>query len=116
MSESDEWETWDSEGWLDIGSDHWVKFTSWHPDRELNPHLAQYPDVPKWGLIMRHRKPDGGKCMGGVTFDGEVQRALVPESARWQVISLEPETLEIAPSLLCHCGDHGFIRNGRWVV
>ena len=112
---SDDWESWDAEGWNDLGDDHWLKFTTWSPDRTINPHYAHLPDVEKWGLIMRHRKPDGGKCMGGVTFDGPVQAELTPEAARWQVVSLDVATLEISPSLLCHCGDHGFIRAGRWV-
>lgn len=112
MSTEDRWET---EGWTDLGHDHSYKFTSWNPDRELNPQFADLPDVPKFGLIVRHLTADGQNCMGGVTFDGEVQRRLVPEQARWQVVSLEPATLEISPSLLCHCGDHGYIRGGRWV-
>lgn len=33
----------------------------------------------------------------------------------WQVEDWNPETFTVSPSLLCrHCGDHGFIRNGRW--
>jgi hypothetical protein len=37
---------------------------------------------------------------------------LFPEQARWQVLCMEPLTL--SPSLLCHCGDHGYIQGGRW--
>ena len=25
------------------------------------------------------------------------------------------DPLTVAPSLLCACGDHGFIRDGKWV-
>jgi hypothetical protein len=103
-----------TDGWIDIGHEHQVRFNCWKPDRELNPKFAHLPDVEKWGLTVRHKTPVGGECLGGVTFDGEVQRQLTPEAARWQVFSLEPETLHIEPSLLCHCGDHGFIRGGRW--
>jgi len=119
------WVRRENEGdWLDVGDDHFVKFTTWSPDRELNPQYAEYPDVEKWGLIIDHPHKNpavgpvfpGRRCRGAVTFDGPVQQALVDGRARWQVISLEPETLEIAPSVLCMCGDHGFIRNGRWVA
>lgn len=37
----------------------------------------------------------------------------VPPDGKWQLESLEPLTL--SPSLLCLCGRHGFIRQGRWV-
>ena len=30
-----------------------------------------------------------------------------------ELISTDP--LTISPSLLCRCGDHGFIREGRWI-
>jgi hypothetical protein len=55
-------------------------------------------------------------------------RAVMPARALWQVQTWEP--LTISPSLLCkmprfgpdnkaipgtECGDHGFIRGGRWV-
>lgn len=37
-----------------------------------------------------------------------------PDSPRWTVESTEPLTL--SPSLLCRgCGNHGWIREGRWV-
>ena len=65
------------------------------------------------GIIDHHLKPDGKPCGGGaVLFD-------VPANAyasvdKWTLVSEEPFHLE--PSLLCRlCGDHGFIREGRWV-
>ena len=101
---------------FDLGHDHWARFTAWCPDRELNPQYTDLPDVDKWGLIIEH--PDaqspGERCVSALTFDGEVQRKLSHVSDRWQVHSLEPETLHVEPSVLCFCGDHGFIRNGRW--
>jgi hypothetical protein len=106
---------------LDLGSGHWLEYTSWAPDRELNPHLAQYPDVGKWGAIVGHPlRPDDelcagrGECHAAITFDGEVQRQLSGSEAVWQVQSWDP--LTVSPSLLCHCGDHGFIQNGAWVT
>lgn len=104
----------------DLGAGHWLEYTAWAPDRELNPRYAHLPDEPRWGAIVGHPLRDGdtqcrwrGECVGGVTFDGEVQRQLEPAAHLWQVSSWEPLTL--SPSLLCHCGDHGFIQQGRWV-
>lgn len=71
------------------------------------------------GLIEHHPKPGAdapGLYCGGyiawVAADG-----ITPKH---QLISGGPgdeEHLTISPSLLCRtCGNHGFIRDGRWVV
>lgn len=100
---------------VDIGHDHAIEYSGWAPDRALNPQYAGVPDVEKYGLIDYHNRADNGKpCSGYVTFDGDVQRQVDPTSPKWTVESWEPLTL--SPSLLCRaCGDHGFIRGGKWV-
>jgi hypothetical protein len=100
---------------LDLGHGHTASFTCWAPDRELNPQFAGLPDVDPWGVIVDHSRPDGTPCIGGAaTFDGPVVRQTDPNRQLWTVESLDP--LTISPSLLCgSCGDHGFIRDGRWV-
>jgi|SRR6185369_994852 len=107
--------------WTDIGYSHEIQFTSWSPDRDLNPQYAGVPDIEKYGLLVRHpHKVTGKPCMGGIKFDTPEVRALdavaPPGSfvgAVWQVVSFDP--IHVEPSLLCSCGDHGFIRGGRWV-
>lgn len=62
-------------------------------------------------VVVRHPKKDGspGTCGHIASWDGHM-----PPSHTWTLVSLEP--LHIEPSLLCGvCGDHGFIRNGKWV-
>lgn len=88
---------------LDLGDDHTLQFTTWYSD----------PAKAIGGAIMTHRKPDGSWCQGSITFDVPVSREKRPEGPHWTVQSMEPLTL--SPSLVCHCGDHGFIRDGRWV-
>ncbi|MGE5827236.1 MAG: DUF6527 family protein [Micromonosporaceae bacterium] len=106
----------------DLGDGHTLRFVAWAPDRALNPQYDGIPDVERWGAIIAH--PAGptpivpshlasGQCEGMVTFDGEVQRQLSADRPRWTVESWEPLTL--SPSVLCACGDHGFVRDGRWV-
>lgn len=63
------------------------------------------------GLIESHRTPESRECSGTVTFD--VPEATGLKGPRWTVESWEPLTL--SPSILCSCGNHGFIRDGRWV-
>jgi hypothetical protein len=107
---------------IDLGSDHWLRWIEWEPDPELNP---QYADLPErgpgehHGCIVRHRPgpvtPNQGRewCEGGITFD-------TPRAHRggfdplWQVHSWDP--LTVSPSLLCECGDHGYIRDGLWFI
>ena len=99
---------------LDLGHDHTLMFTHWAPDRALNPQYDGLPDVPRIGATVCHLKPDGSPCASGIHFDSEVARRVFPGQTGWTVESWEP--LTVSPSLLClRCGDHGFIREGKWV-
>ncbi len=58
-----------------------------------------------------HENPQGNLCGGWVPFNVQ-SKYTTPNSAKWEVRSLDP--LHLEPSLLCNCGNHGFIRAGRW--
>lgn len=103
----------DNEGWIDLGDGHAYRFSMWAPDRALNPQYEGIPDVERYAATIRHNTPAGTPCMGGITFDSDVARRIEPGKPMWTVQSWDP--LTIAPSLLCSCGDHGFIRDGRWI-
>lgn len=97
---------------LTLGDDHFAEFYGWYPDRNLNPQYAAFPDADRIGVIYYHKRPDNGKwCSGAIMFS----TAPAPLTGlRWTLESLDP--LTVSPSLLCQrCGDHGFIRNGKWV-
>lgn len=98
---------------IDFGNGHKGVFLRWAPDRELNPHTAHLPDVDRYAMVITHTSPAGNECAGQVTFAGDVQRQVSPNSVTWDVQSWDP--LTISPSVLCSCGDHGFIREGRWI-
>jgi hypothetical protein len=87
----------------------------WNPDLELNPSAAKYRDsLPlRCSGIVSHKSPQGVICSGVITFDSEITREVF-NGPFWQVESWDPLTL--SPSLLCKCGDHGFIKQGRWVA
>jgi hypothetical protein len=93
---------------LDLGHDHSLQFAAFAPGAD-----SGLPEVERYGAHVYHRTPEGRDCVGFIVFDG-----LPPEIATggptWTVESWEP--LTVSPSLLCSCGDHGFIRNGRWVA
>jgi len=98
---------------LDLGDGHTFQWASWTPDRRLNPDLADVADIDPCGGIVVHVAPDGSECRGFVHFDVPGIELLAQGRPVWQVESLDP--LTISPSVLCGaCGDHGFIRSGRW--
>lgn len=70
------------------------------------------------GLVETHpaSMQPSGRCSGSVRFDTPAAHAAYTTPGPfWQVVSLDPLTL--SPSLLCHaCGNHGFIRDGKWQV
>jgi hypothetical protein len=101
---------------IDIGHGHTAHPVGWHSDRDLNPQHEGISDVDLWGIDIEHPFPEGAKCFGhgAVTFDGPTQRLIAPAVAKWTLNSDDP--LDLSPSVLCRlCGDHGFIRQGRWV-
>ena len=112
--DQEEWDNYD----LDLGHNHRLRYFQWDPDLELNPqyeHIREHLSVLKAGASVNHLKSDGSLCRGAVHFDLPVLQGVFAKGAKWQVLSWEPLTL--APSLLCGaCGDHGFIREGKWVV
>jgi hypothetical protein len=100
---------------IDLGQDHAIEIAVWDPDLDLNPEYWGIADqLPaKTSAIVSHKLPGGESCEGAITFDVPLARAHF-SGPFWTVESWEPLTL--SPSLLCHFGDHGFIRDGRWVV
>jgi hypothetical protein len=87
--------------WTDIGDNHEIQFVS-------------YKDDSQAGLNIRHKNEEGNPCVGFITFTGSSwAKDFNGKIQEWQVQSFEP--LTCSPSILCKvCGDHGFIRNGRW--
>ncbi len=71
------------------------------------------------GLIEHHPKP--GDDAPGIYCGGYIAWAATDSiMPKHQLVSGGPgdeEHLTISPSLLCRtCGNHGFIRDGRWVA
>ncbi len=98
-----------------LGCEHFLRYTSWSPDRDLNPKYIGTPDVDPIGAIIRHPGLRGEECEGSILFASEVARKVFKEKYNfWTVVSFQPLTLQ--PSIQCPvCSDHGFITNGMWV-
>ncbi len=84
-----------------IGGDHSIEFVEYEGDAFA-------------GMNDYHVRPDGTECKGFIAIEGgKWAQAFDGMLATWKIESHEPLTL--SPSLLCRvCGDHGFIRNGKW--
>lgn len=86
---------------LDIGGDHVLVL--------VTPDGADQPT----GTDVEHLTSAGKPCTGWIMFDVPANDEW-PAERKWQVSVWEPLTL--LPSLLCGCGDHGYVREGRWVA
>lgn len=90
---------------LDLGDGHRIVFAMYGVDRRVG------------GTVMH--PPVEGKCngQGWVAFADRAWAknfAGSPTFQAWTVESEEPLTL--SPSIVCRaCGDHGHIRDGKWV-
>lgn len=88
----------------DLGDDHWL--LSWYVTADGAVPGVDRATEEREGAIVLHRQANGHFCPGTVWFRPGTRPS-------WTVESWDP--LTISPSLLCHCGDHGFIREGKWV-
>jgi len=89
---------------IELGDNHTIEFTSYKGDDRA-------------GAIVTHLTPEGKLCEGSISFRGHSWvaefKSGIPD-ASWELVSDNPVTL--SPSLACRvCGDHGFIREGKWV-
>jgi hypothetical protein len=87
---------------VDLGDGHWIEWTT-------------YKDV-RCGGIITHRsdKTETGYCSGAFWIDSRYNEDCGTQHAIWQMTgTFECPTL--SPSFLCHCGDHGWVRDGKWI-
>lgn len=101
---------------LDLGDGHWLYWTEFSGERcgGIISHLKSEKLLEK--QRSRAYAPDTVNrfCEGSFTIRGSKWNLEHPEQASWEITgTLDSPTL--APSFLCHCGDHGFVQNGKWV-
>lgn len=93
---------------LYLGNDHWL---DWIVLEQGGPNI---------GATIYHKPPpgvkgivgDGSMCAGAVWWDSSV---LTDNRPVWTITGAADEHITLSPSVLCRCcGDHGFLRNGKW--
>lgn len=76
--------------------------------------VLRYVDGELWGLAYEHLKPGGEQCIRASWIPFDIRDGEARLAGGWTLHSVDP--LHVEPSILCTvCGDHGFIREGRWV-
>lgn len=88
---------------LDLGDGHWIDWTEYKGQR--------------CGGIITHTttKTETGLCSGAFWIDRRFHDDCHEgKGPVWQLTGTA-ECPTLAPSFLCHCGDHGFVRGGKWV-
>lgn len=87
---------------LDLGDGHWLTWSAFHEKT--------------CGGIITHtsEKTESGLCSGAFWINDEYHKASGRTGPVWQMNG-GPECPTLSPSFVCHCGDHGFIREGKWV-
>jgi hypothetical protein len=101
---------------LDLGNDHWIDWC-----------IAGDGDDTRVGVIVWHTLPPGapdhlgnGMCACGPSWAPTNWQLDHPDRfershSRWTLHGAADEHLTLSPSILCSCGDHGFIQGGKWV-
>lgn len=85
---------------LDLGDGHWLDW-------------SQYEGVRCGGVITHvTTKTETGLCSGSFFLAGH--DAKLGKRPVW-TMSGDFNCPTLSPSFLCHRGDHGFVRNSKWV-
>jgi hypothetical protein len=87
---------------LDLGDGHWLDWSTYKGKR--------------CGGVIYHTsdKTESGICSGAFWISDEYHKDCGRTGPVWSLSgTFEGPTL--SPSFLCHCGDHGFVRDGKWV-
>lgn len=63
--------------------------------------------------ISREINPDTGECSGSFWFKDK-KNQFETERPVWE-FNNDFEKPTLSPSFLCHCGFHGFVKEGKWI-
>jgi len=94
---------------IDLGSEHWAKPWVYEQGEPWGGFRLLHPKGPS----NTGAYADSDYCLGSVAFDIPEAITHNHKGPLWAVQSIDP--LTISPSIACGCGDHGFIRDGKWV-
>lgn len=87
---------------ISLGHGHWLQWTEFQGVR--------------CGGVIRHldSKAESGLCAGSFWTDDRYNKACGTKHAIWMLTGAA-DAPTLSPSFMCHCGDHGWVRDGKWV-
>lgn len=103
---------------LDLGDGHYLDWSTYQgetcggiishtrTEQQKQELLQKYPDHPEWA---------NGLCQGAFTIRGSKWHLGERLTGASWTLSGSYKQPTLSPSFRCHCGDHGFIREGKWV-
>jgi hypothetical protein len=108
---------------LDLGDGHYLDWTTYEGER-CGGIISHTKDQALYESQMAKLKESGNYdeevaefyrlCQGAITIKGSTSAIKHARQAVWEMTgTFEQPTF--SPSFLCHCGDHGFVREGKWV-
>lgn len=103
-----------------MSNDDPVKYYDLGDGHRISLVIAGTKSTRTIGGIIEHQTPAGTPCSGFVRWARSDWELAHPEDSGnlgpiWTLAG-EPgaDTFTLDPSVLCNCGDHGWIRSGRW--
>jgi hypothetical protein len=96
---------------LDLGDGHWLRWTQYEGERTggilIHRHIHEQTD--------KALGVDRDFCRGAFWLRGSsFIRKSDSERPQWDLTGTDSAST-LSPSFLCHCGDHGWVRDGKWV-
>lgn len=88
---------------VDLGDGHYLAWSEYNTPEGTET---------SGGLIF-HARPGLPECFAGFTLRNTRYAADYPSDDTW-LLTGHKETPTLSPSFRCHCGDHGYVREGRW--
>lgn len=102
---------------LDLGDGHWLDWSTYQGVR--CGAVITHAKSPELLAKQQGGMPDpevtvSTLCESAITIRGSNWDQAQPNSTSWE-FNGNFEKPTFTPSFLCHCGDHGFITDGKWV-
>lgn len=89
---------------IDLGDGHSIIFSEYEGEKRVGANVKHPP-------VEGRCSGDGWISFAGRSWANSFDERTIPT---WKIESEDPITL--SPSILCRaCGDHGFVRDGKWV-
>jgi hypothetical protein len=92
---------------VELGEGHWLRWTEVEGELSGGVIIHTLPEKQPGDIRLET------ECWGHFVLRYSNWAAEHPQKDTW-LLTGHRETPTLSPSFLCHCGDHGYVREGRW--